>query len=831
MSLASYDWKKAAAQVMDDGSVERAFMDQAYGFLANKAGKLMQDPHRLGFEVVYKNDSNTRMVGIFAFRVNDQILYVPVFFLNGEIKGTDLLYRQETKSFVPLNDEWVTYLTEKNNYEPGSPIDRKEFTRANNHVRFEDIAYPPNYKRDKRASEEEKIQTLGDIDKIIEAAFNKQIPAKAELVEVSDEEAAVDKKLADKRKAVAEGTAKAGGLIRQFITEDGGVEAVAKIASMFEQDYAFAEALVSNLDEKDYMPEDLQVKSAALQEEDKPTLVLFTGRPGKTEHTYLLKQAADESKDPEKSPAINKFADKFFSQGYFLWDDRAPSDLVPVYKDNEENLDLIGSAGMYDILLADGTFRKAIVGPRHSTELGRACTSNSFVQPSSFGSYDGSSYNIGGVIENITYNSTSRSMYPEIVVVFTDGEKESDTCRQVHGKFIKDAAQLVRDGDLEDSMSSGKAYRIFDIESGTISEAFYVKSTEEKDGIKYYEVVPSYGVSNPVRLTHNPDMTENDLSIGFLGQHVGFIPVGVDSFKDESGSNQFAVPGGYKTYYTFYFKRIKETLGNCSSIDSWVTEYVKKASLLYDRDSDTYSWRNGPKDQTEYTDRINMAVKLASAGFHAEAVDEMLDLTKQEGTTNWYYGDPEMQKVAFPITQNRDAIFRTTTDSDFQVNKEYPQSFILRTSKDSLQLPPQVVGDAYDPGMGVKPKEGGSENSGMSKEQLMTMSPEQIAQFASSNQLPNVFEHGLVGSLVQVYDSISMIDKYLPDMEEALDRMGRILFLFYWKPRDFEDAYGADDMANLENQILSNFKSFGSLALDLLKRSKKRKLGNVSMGA
>jgi hypothetical protein len=225
-----------------------------------------------------------------------------------------------------------------------------------------------------------------------------------------------------------------------------------------------------------------------------------------------------------------------------------------------------------------------------------------------------------------------------------------------------------------------------------------------------------------------------------------------------------------------------------------------------------------------------MAVKLATAGFHADAVDEMLTATKSAGQTNWYYGDPEMSKVAFPITQNRDAIFRTTTNQDFKVNQEYPQSFILRTSKDSMQLPPQIVGDAYDPGMGVKPDDtGSSNNSGMSKEQLMTMSPEQISQFASSNQLPNVFEHGLVGSLVQVYDSIAMIDKYLPDMEEALDRLGRVLFLFYWKPRDFEDAYGVDDMTNLENQILSNFKSFGSLVLDLLKRSKKRKLGNVSL--
>jgi len=868
MSLVSYDWKKAAAQVMDDGSVERAFMDQAYGFLANKAGKLMQDPHRLGFEVVYKNDANTRMVGIFAFRVNDQILYVPVFFLNGDIKGTDLLYRQETKSFVPLNDEWVTFLVEKNNYDPGVPIDRKEFTRANNHVRLEDIAYPPNYKRDKRAAaldnvgqedadvnndgktdttdaylkkrrevvskkvkekkaDSDSIETLGDIDMVLQAAFDKKIPAEGKMLDpVNAEDADInndkkvdktDKYLAARRKAVAESIDKgAGYLIRKFITEDGGIEALNKVAAMFEGSPEFAEALVSNIDEKDYLPQELQVKSAAVQE-DKPTLVLFTGKPGKSEHAYLLKQA-DATKDPNKSPAVNKFADKFFSQGYYLWDDRAESDIVPVYKDNEEKLDMIGSAGIYDVLLHDGSFRKAIVAPKSQTDF--KCSGS----PLTSASYAGDSWNIGGVVENIRYNSTSRSMYPDVVICYMDGEKESDMRCQVHGKFVKDQAQMLRDGDLDTEMKAKASYRIFDAEAGALSAPFYVDSKKEEDGITYYSVVPMHG-GDLLTLTHNPDMSENDLRIGFLGNAVAFVPVGTESYKVKTDTYDG------RPYHQYHFKRIEDSeIGDVASLDAWVTEYVKKASLLYDVDSDTYSWKTGYKEQTDYMERINMAVKLASAGFHADAVDEMLTTTKQAGHTNWYFGDPEMNKSAFPIMQNRDAIFRTTTDQDFKVNKEYPQSFILRTSKDSLQLPPQIVGDAYDPGMGVKPDEAGSSsNSGMSKEQLMTMSPDQIAQFASSNQLPNVFEHGLVGSLVQVYDSMAMIDKYLPDMEEGLDRMGRILFLFYWKPRDFEDAYGADDMTNLENQILSNFKSFGSLTLDLLKRSKKRKLGNVAL--
>jgi len=96
--------------------------------------------------------------------------------------------------------------------------------------------------------------------------------------------------------------------------------------------------------------------------------------------------------------------------------------------------------------------------------------------------------------------------------------------------------------------------------------------------------------------------------------------------------------------------------------------------------------------------------------------------------------------------------------------------------------------------------------------------------------VPNVFEHGLVGSLINTYDSAAMIDKYIPDLEQALDRLGRILFLYYWKPRDFEDAYGADDMSNLENQLLSTFQSFGELVLELLKKTQKmhKSQGNVS---
>lgn len=783
-TLISYDWKKAAAQVADDGTVERAFMDQAYGFLANKAGKLMQDPYRLGFEVVFKNDSNTRMVGIFAFRVNDQILYAPVFFLNGEIKGTDLLYRQETKTFVPNNTEWVSFLTEKNNYEPGSAIARKNFTNNNNGIRFEDIAYPPSQSKSKSAAE------LSPLFKIVDAFFAK--------------EAGEDTKLT---RADLELSDAPGQLMHKFITEDGGADAVAKIAAWMENSFEFAEALVTNIDEKDYMPSDIKVnsvKKAAVA--NKPSLVLFTGRPGKSEHYELLKTAAD-----------NEGTDKLTQKGYFMWDERSPADIEPIYRDNTEQLEMIGNCGLYDVMFRDGTFKKAIVAPRSRARFtfgsGDCCVPEPCVAGySSYGGFD-----------------KGTPIITDHIICLQDGDKGTGIRQSIFGKFIKDQSQMIIDEEMEKTPKAGKAYCVFDAESGCLSDPVYVKSVKEKDGVHQYEFVEKYGGSRLASVRHNPDVTENDFATNFLGKDAYFVPVGTEYFKTEHSPSCTAFSSGPSTYYNFAAKEIDAPdIGTADTLDSWATEFFKKASVIYDGDTQTYSWRTGPKEQTHYMPRINMAVKLASQGFHAEAVEVMLDETAEQGRTNWFFGGPkleELEKKAFPTRISQDAKFRKSIDRDFGVEKEEPQSYVLDTHTDEMDVPDQHIGDAYDPAMGRSPEDG------LSKQQLMSMSPEQIAQFAASNKLPNVFEHGAVGAMVQVYDSMAMIDKYIPDLECGLDRLGRILFLFYWKPRDFEDAYGSDDMGNLENQIMSNFKSFGTLVLDLMKRSKKRKLGNVSLGS
>jgi delta-aminolevulinic acid dehydratase/porphobilinogen synthase len=91
--------QSASTQTKDDQAIAGAFAQQAYTAVGNRDRKIMCDPYLFGFEIVDKNEENNRLVGVFAFRVSGEILMVPVFYLNGKIKGQDQLYRKPVNRF------------------------------------------------------------------------------------------------------------------------------------------------------------------------------------------------------------------------------------------------------------------------------------------------------------------------------------------------------------------------------------------------------------------------------------------------------------------------------------------------------------------------------------------------------------------------------------------------------------------------------------------------------------------------------------------------------------------------------------------------------------
>jgi len=70
-------------------------------------------------------------------------------------------------------------------------------------------------------------------------------------------------------------------------------------------------------------------------------------------------------------------------------------------------------------------------------------------------------------------------------------------------------------------------------------------------------------------------------------------------------------------------------------------------------------------------------------------------------------------------------------------------------------------------------------------------------------------------------DSDSLVDKYIGDLMLALDRIGRILFLYYQHNDHFREQYGEEDQTELEDSLRNIFKSLGELVLFLKRRSVK----------
>jgi len=111
---------------------EQAFESQlsnlAYTFLQDRAPALLD--YVLGFQILDKDDDGTRGVGIFGLKIGKELAYIPAFFVNGELRGVDMIYAVDADLFVPLNEEWTNYLINRTPYDLGEADTRSRGDRG-----------------------------------------------------------------------------------------------------------------------------------------------------------------------------------------------------------------------------------------------------------------------------------------------------------------------------------------------------------------------------------------------------------------------------------------------------------------------------------------------------------------------------------------------------------------------------------------------------------------------------------------------------------------------------------------------------------------------------
>lgn len=114
-------------QADSDAEFEQALADMAYTQLASRAPKLFR--YAVAFQLVDQSDDKKQAVGVFVFRAGKSWAQVPVFYRNGEIRGTEILILGPD-DFFPLSEEAVNnYLASRADGAAGSPVSKGETAR------------------------------------------------------------------------------------------------------------------------------------------------------------------------------------------------------------------------------------------------------------------------------------------------------------------------------------------------------------------------------------------------------------------------------------------------------------------------------------------------------------------------------------------------------------------------------------------------------------------------------------------------------------------------------------------------------------------------------
>lgn len=97
---------------------EKSFADLAFSYVSTNAPKLFN--HMVGFQILDKNEDETRAVGVFGFQLaNDSWYYAPVFFINGDLKGQELLFDKAANLMLPMEEGWIDNILSKRPTPPG----------------------------------------------------------------------------------------------------------------------------------------------------------------------------------------------------------------------------------------------------------------------------------------------------------------------------------------------------------------------------------------------------------------------------------------------------------------------------------------------------------------------------------------------------------------------------------------------------------------------------------------------------------------------------------------------------------------------------------------
>lgn len=769
---------KAAAGIGGDqeASFEQAFASLAYTYLRDKAPRLLD--YMLGFQLVDRDNDKTKAVGIFGFKIGQQWLYAPVFFLNGQMKGHELLFIKGQDQFVPMKENWVNFVLAQRPHVLGEQDPRT-------------------------------LQQMGVLQPNLYRLSTPPHSTKFGSVQVD---------LPGWKPWAIEFAPTLGSLLTEptsTLTKYAGLDEALDLRNVLKQDLALCKAAmdafrmcpaVAATAERFYGPHLLRDSLLSLRK----TAALLEHRNvlGAVKNEQPLMKVSNILRGPE--PVVNKKAagpkveikvnedevttqnapelteqerERLMRDGHLIKDHREGEEVSKKYN-TQVMLELANpdNTGIYDMLVKPGGFARCLV-------ISRPWTSEGTKDFSTVVRLDPKDW----------INAHKLTLFAKPKLENEEGDWAKWFDKQTNADLSEDGVYVIvgRNGDgtapfrVNEDVGGGR-YKVWFKDYASRSRPSTAPAIA--DSCRDWDSDYSYGSAMIALNDRDGTQFKNLGNILYIPTDRKILKVEkswADKQKDKDKGDSACVPCGNDSQ--------SETPpiqpGSLADVQAEILR--KSAQLKLAMNGSEVSINSGrlmPK-------RSALFSLVRDYGFREKDARDFL----ADAETARIKGKPAIIRVkyaeGYPSLQpgpGAPAINEPQFGSDPAyggVTTQYPQ--------EETQPIPELMGRNTDPGIYNPLPEALPPDP-------MAM---QAAQQAGQQGQKEVFDASMLAGLIRTSRQDNMVQRYLGDLLRALDRLGRLLFVFYWHNDEMADQYGKAELPELEDALRNTFESLGDVVL------------------
>lgn len=786
---------KLAQEQPDNVQFAQDFSNLAFQFLQDRAPGLMK--YILGFEVVDRAENGTRAVGIFGFKIDGNYYYVPAFFMNSQVKGVNSILSKRTNSFVPLTEQWVNYIINRKANELGKEAPPGP---ANEPSQFENPTFD-FLQRPTVGPLGGPPYSLGTVGQKVAADNSPWSFQEAWNIIRSDIEKKAEEDPEFKKSFAG-----------FFLSISGTRSPLSKEASSPIQDYL--KKVGGPKAEVTFMKalHNVKLANAALEFYNGPSAFHVEQYP---RDNYMIRKRAEEIS--QSTPKVKITSDagneeearEILEDGFTVQDTREPerkSDVIETtYEENFQNPDL---PGIYNVLVNGGKTVEAYV------------------------------LNIDPMFQSkkmaVYFPSNKQLLYSDSRNIFCEGGVTGSI------KDVYEKAKSVKDCELKSSyLMIGK--------TGTVFPKFHVNNVKRESGERpviagHFDSYDLHGSNYLPDANddftnywardefHNRDGSLKNPDVTF----VGAVELADFTGRPKWNGGTLTLPSDWKALqvgrkdpdWSDYESAVSEdekakneTKYELGTLDSLSYALRKEgAAKLEVKSDDGLEYYIG-FDGGRYTRPMNYkqacVLMVTRLGMDSHDAKKLLKTASVERKSKCLLKLGQLVGVSTQQPREQTPEVDPYTGIPVYASPYYDESRMPFYGNDPSVSEDNQPGENIGGDIQRQSEEGGSGG------QEAEFDPEagQLAQQAGQLGQKDVFDKAAIGGLAKVYDTGAVIDSYLPEFMQALDRVGRVLFLYYWKHNDFTARYGTDDVVEMEDVLKNVFNNLGKLTIDLKKKA------------